>query len=422
MKQKTLVSALEAIDYQNDLFFQELTALVKETRNLSKAEFQKPETMERYAKLANYYTDGKILFVGDAKRFFALWFDMRKATNDLSAVDLISQKNKEDEIHDIVSNKKYLVDGGVDLKTGRLKGDFRYLPCVIGLPQVWFASTTFTDEELAAFILHEIGHHLSFMEYVQRTTIANFALLEITNKWRKASGSSDRRQILITVKDYLRLTDADIRSLEEISSTEGVSVAVMTAYMNRLQSVTGNNIYDLNCFEFLADQYAQRLGAGLALSVGLEKMERLSIFARERSADLGLAVAKYSLMLGISMANPIFFAILVMGLNSALAVYGDTAPAYDRPVNRLRRIRQQMIASLKSDQTPDELKAQLREEIEKFDQAITLGEERESVFRFVLNKLSPISRKRFSQEKLAKELEQMANNDLFLKAYDLKNI
>jgi hypothetical protein len=69
-----------------------------------------------------------------------------------------------------------------------------------------------------------------------------------------------------------------------------------------------------------------------------------------------------------------------------------------------------------------EQQASYADDIATIDEILTFAKDRQQLLGYVRDFLSPIQRRRISQEKLQRELESIANNDLFVKAASLRQL
>jgi hypothetical protein len=197
---------------------------------------------------------------------------------------------------------------------------------------------------------------------------------------------------------------------------------IITSYAKELQSEIGSNVFDINGWEQMADQYAARQGAARAFVTFLDKAYREDGTIKYRNMFTYLFVEAVKLA-GVIL-TPFTFGIstafaALMCMNDSVS---DSDTIYGTLKTRYGRMRDQLVAELKEKDTDDERQKALAQDIQVLDDLLSDFKERQQLLGYVMDFLSPIHRKRISQEKLQRELEQLAHNDLFVRAANLKQL
>ena len=95
---------------------------------------------------------------------------------------------------------------------------------------------------------------------------------------------------------------------------------------------------------------------------------------------------------------------------------------YDTELNRYLRIREDMVSMLKDKKIDTAIGARIRADIKQIDNILKDYNEYKSVVASVLDYIIPSRRRIGIQTEYYRELEKLGNNDLFVSAYDLKQL
>jgi len=161
----------------------------------------------------------------------------------------------------------------VDLEKGKITGaltEYRFT-LNIGTEVM---NGKFTTGELAAIILHEVGHAFTYLEYIVRAITTNQVMEGVAKELAGTNDIKKREAILVSAKQALRLKDLDAASLAACEDNKVVEYTLISSTITEPDSQSGSSIYDENSFEMLADQYAARNGAGRDLVTALDKLHK----------------------------------------------------------------------------------------------------------------------------------------------------
>jgi uncharacterized protein YjfI (DUF2170 family) len=165
----------------------------------------------------------------------------------------------------LVENARNVIKGTVNLKKARVDGVYANLDHTVFLPLTDMLSERFTDEEIVAVLLHEIGHIFVYYEYISRTVTTNTVLAGIAKTMSSTTDPKEIETVLLSAKKVLQLTDLDVKKLVNNSRVDLVEMVVVSSAIEQARSELGSDIYDMNSFEALADNFATRLGCGREL-------------------------------------------------------------------------------------------------------------------------------------------------------------
>lgn len=317
--------------------------------------------------------------------------------------------------------------GAVNLKTGYVSGVFTEIESTIYLPLGLLYDKKFSPEEIAAITLHEIGHVFVYFEFLTRLVTTNQVMAGISRALDKTSTQKEREVILLSAREALRIKNFDIEELSKTTDRRVVEAVLVSNVVRESRSELGSDIYDENSYEYLADQYATRYGAGRYLVTSLDKLYKSSWSMGTRSlpayifiegVKLALLVASIGVtaVVGpVGLITAIYF-VLIPGLADS-----QLDAMYDRPKIRLKRIRNQLVERQKLKDLPAEQHEDIKEDIRLIDDTLKDYNTRVQVLGLLAMHVFGIGKERFDAERLQQELESIAANDLFGRAHDLRN-
>lgn len=324
-----------------------------------------------------------------------------------------------------------LIDGTVSLKESKVTGFFTKLKCWMFLPRDYLLDTTFLDEELAAIVLHEIGHVFTSFEYLDRTVTTNQALGIMLKAMDNTTHSQDKKVIFSKAKDILKLDEDAYKLILGSDDKELVTLVVMNQQIEDCKSELGGSVYDVVSCEYLADQFSARHGAGRYLVTGLDKL-----FSRGMSQTTyiyfsalfaGVQVAAGLIILGGPVLGGALGLMVMLGL-AANAVYtaskSDTDFIYDNSLTRLNRIKHQMVQRLKDSTASSDEKKYIVNYLEEVEPIIRkyAGDNEVKLRNRIAFFFSKKHKYDFEFMSLQKDLEEMGNSNLFIMSEKLKHI
>lgn len=345
--------------------------------------------------------------------------------------------------------------GSVDLKTSKVHGLFARDTAFVKIGWVFLLSDILTDEEVAAMLCHEYGHVFTNFEFIADLATFNHTLRGLVNVTVSKLPTSQKTVIFKEILDNENLSQiVDVKELAKLESPNAVAAWVGEAKLRKIQSEYGLDQYDMTTNEALADQFASRHHFNKALVSGLVKITAIGgedIRAKNnRLAALEKVRVTSAIFAGGSLGTgaigglvgiPVLAGVAIVSgiLAIASAVYGSTLGGFDRRINsthetihdsgitRLRRLKEDMITKIKDPKLPkDEVQDALSciaqvdqylECVKKFE-----GSTLDQVFFNGLFIIEKAFVKRDKQEAIARQLEELMNNDLFVRASELKLI
>lgn len=345
--------------------------------------------------------------------------------------------------------------GSVDLKTSKVNGLFAKETAFISVGWVFLVTNILTDEEVAASLCHEIGHVFTNFEFVADLVTFNHTLRALVNTTVSKIPTTQKTVIFKEILEGEELSQiVEAKELARLESPNAVAAWVGEAKLRKIQSEYGLDQYDMTTNEGLADQFASRHHFNKALVSGLVKIIAIAgedIKAKNiRQAALEKArivsdvfgygamavgvtagLAGIPILVGVAIASSVISAVARIWsftLGGAFTRVNVTQESiHDSGITRLRRLKEDMITKIKDPKLPkDEVQDALSciaqvdrylEGVKKFE-----GSTLDQVFFNGLFIIEKAFVKRDKQEAIARQLEELMNNDLFVRASELKLI
>lgn len=325
----------------------------------------------------------------------------------------------------------------VDLRTGYVEGAPTEYNHVMNLGVGLFGkNNTFrlTSEELAAIILHELGHLVTFYEWGYRQSCTNFLLAAVCETIFAEKDKDARLNFIYKVQEETGHLRGLEKTLSELDDVEKMRAIVYSSEQQRARSDLGENIYDIRSWEALADQYVTRMGKGKALASGLSRLDaaysaetrsRWATFASASLTVIGYLATTWftGLIVGLTVAfAPVFLPLAVVNFiwvqfDFYMTAFSSdpNAKKYDTDMKRIQVIRKELVSRLKS--APDrETKKVVMDEIKMIDVILKDYRQELAMGRAVLSVVTPTGRKQYRQKKTQQLLEELANSELLVSA------
>ena len=334
--------------------------------------------------------------------------------------------------------KKVKTTSTIDLQNAKVTGIFSEPSVPIFMGFMTLMGMKLKAREIVAILAHEIGHCFTAMELAFRTARTN----QIQSSVSKAHANGDQGKYKYDLKITEEVMNLKTGVLDEALETkDGTTALVITMgeieRQNHKDSVMGNTAYDVSSFEALSDNFAARLGLGKELTTGLEKLYR-AYNAPEYSLATRAMIVFYDI---ISFSNLILLARVLAGTakftNPVLSIFyigltfysiysrldgRDQNNVYDNLTTRYKRIKEQIITYIKDNKLPPQDVKRALESIAHIEKMMEEVSEFKGFIPMVFNLIDPASRASLKAKDVQGKLEQLAANDLYIKAAQLRTL
>lgn len=409
---------MEAIQVQSEMLFKELTLAFQRIRD---------EKAFKGKALKDIDVSGIVLKHTGIKLSFTV-----EDTDDMNAYVHIPTVDKNnplvynyfkpylgsDDFDGIIKNKKMdQVLGWVDLAAGRLGGVYSEIEHKAVVLRGMFQSRLLTCEEIAAVMLHEIGHLFTYYEFLGHTLTTNVILHAATQQFFGSDDKIRKVRIVHETCKALKVDIDDVESLIECNDKEVFQTVFVRQKIMHTRSSLGTPVYDLTATEVLADQYATRMGAGRHLATGLDTIMRHYGGGSSYRTSAGHVIATV-----FNVVLFLFMSAITFGLFLLILFINPAMKTYDPPEARIRRIRNEMMVIIKSNKITKERKAEVMDDIKAIDLLLKRVEDKRGLIEMFYTSVLPSGRKQYQQLRFQVDLERLVNNDLFLTHERIKQL
>lgn len=409
----SLQIGLENMQQQGTKFFDELTAALTDYKT---KKIEKHQLVEALTTIIKRHTNITVVITLDPATLKNAWVEVSQF--DAAHVMWPDFYQGIDQWQELMKRPVNGTTGFIDTVKGRVGGIFAEcknpMTITAGLMNM-------PADEIAAIILHEVGHVYTMFYYIGHITISN---LVVTQATREALGTKDlnkRRKVLNQATQYLSIEDmvsvGDLEMSPMWDSESGIETLLLNAYRERHKSITGTDLYDVRSCEQLADQFAVKHGAGLPLAKALGK---ISGGGGGRGGRIFVQIMQILIEIGMTVVTYGIWFILGLIFNSIIP---SVEKDYDDPKYRIRRIAQDMIDRIKRMPLTREDKAKLIGDYEKVMKIETSrqGSTYSLSFR-VAHMISKRTRNVYNQQETQKLIEDLLFNPLYVSHAKLQNL
>lgn len=277
----------------------------------------------------------------------------------------------------------------------------------------------YSPEKMAATYLHEIGHFFTMFEYMVETITTNQVLNAISKELLECNDYGKRLLILNSAEKTVGMTILDKEALSKDENYDSVYSVLFSSKINEMRSSTDTWVYDIKSWEFLADQFAIRHGAGRHLAEAIYDSEKtFSYIKRTKVQVIASAVAIFifnilTIPTGIGILSSIFCLFWDFGLDKR---------DHEEAIPRLNRIKQDLVNGIKNPKLSKEVKESIVFDIECVDKMLSTMEDHRSVMAVFWDFVRPAKRDARKQYEFQMKMEKLAGNSLFVNAAKLSTL
>ena len=339
------------------------------------------------------------------------------------------------EVNDCVNGFK----GTVDLKNYRVSGAFSQVVCGLYVNPKSIKDHDkdgeFTSEELAAIVMHEVGHVFTLYSTVVDMVTGIIPAMLAVNAVTKTEDSEKRKIVLEAYNQRPEvMTKLDVKHL--LGKSKEVQVtAILTNMVYDKRSATQSSVYDEVSSEQAANTFVAKMGAGSYLVSATMKFKGKH-YSKFKKGKFRMFLSDV-ICLAWTMVK-ILFAVLTLKYTSqmlkALLLIIVTCievktvktnafdASYDTLYSHHQRVKEDIIAMMKNPDIPKDVLLKLREQVKEIDEIIDVTSKGISLLGKWFDLFDRSARKRIAQQDIYREIESMLNNDLFVVYRDLQLI
>lgn len=317
-----------------------------------------------------------------------------------------------ESMRNVAKNVKGVALAGIDYKTGKVSGAIASYPIAIDFDESLYDK--FTYMELAAMLLHEVGHVIVSITLAANVVKTEFIVEEAV---KRLTGKRKDEDTFIPVTELNAYLEAP--SKDGTVSDKDVRAILISEEKRKLHSELGTDIYSIRGFEQLADEYATAMGGGKHLVSGLIKIQKIkgnnfranraARFFRTVLADVGGLVGM-GLLVSESINGDSLLAEKGGKTINGIPLQGLLR--YDTFSDRVKLIKQNLIGQLSEFKKGSEEYEETLNSITTIVKAVDSlpREELDDLFRFWL--LSSAGRRFKEENKKNKTMKDLVFNDL----------
>lgn len=312
--------------------------------------------------------------------------------------------------------------GWVDRSSATVGGVFQKAECTVAVTTGLIFSSNYTPDEVAAVILHEIGHIFTYFEMIAYTFSTCFILMDTVNRLTKANSPEEKTKIVKSLKDSANIVISNPDEVTEMSS-DTQTVSIFSDIISQTKSQFGSTIYDKRSWESLADQFSARMGMIVPLASIVDKFNREGDPSSYQSSFIAW-IPQLLKLIGVVFTIIVlpWFGFSLLFLGAILMLFNPFDRVYDKPNERITRIRNELVSLMKNPKTPVEERKRLHNDLIFIDGILKETVDRETLTEKVWLFLSADARDQKKKRELLQDLESISNNNLFASVNLLKSL
>lgn len=398
--------SFESIMKQNTDFLNDLTAAINRFRK--EADFTTPGVKKSHiAQVIKQYTNISVALKVD-NTMGASVYPPYLTSNHV----FLRGTQSATVVTDITKTK---IIGTVDPIKARVGGHFADVVCVMNVGMGLLVPGFMTDEEVAAIVLHELGHVFTCWQFMSTIAYGGLVIGQTINNIFLSDNYQSKKIHIQAAEDLLGIDFTTDFSDWVDTDKENVEIIMNSRLMRHMRSRTMTGLYDVRNCEQLADTFATKHGAAVPLARGLDKIFK-------RYGSYGNPNPFVNLIAQTSLLLKVIMPFSGRSLSRILLTL-DQPKRYDDPVDRIAFVRFHLIDDLKRIPSGDkQMREDIMASIKDVTELLAGIKERKNVFIKIHESFTSNGRSIKQQNDKIKELESLMYNDLFLQSAKFKNL
>lgn len=430
MKKSLLEMSMETIDFQDGTLGKKLELIIDEIKekNDSLSDLNKSNELKKLNStifdemgmlVKIEFQKGVVGAIITPEINLSHIFKNNKEGADVKSMVRLASQHKETSI--------------VDIKNSKIKGLFSKIevPIFLGYKEV-LINTDLATRHIVAVLLHEIGHLFTLFEYSNRVITTNQCLAFVSKSLMDKNNIKEHEYAIRTSSELITGDKNSLSSYEEEKDDRVLVTLFIDRSIDAGKSELGVSSYDYNSSEYLADQFATRHGYGRELIQLYDLLDK-SRYSREsnrhsltwiRLLDMTSFVV-FSTLAMVSL-NPVIASLVVSFYTYKITdsnSYTGKDYTYDNLQTKMKRIREQLIQYLRQIDTGDlNLTQSVLKTLDETKRIIDSTRVYEGFMTKIVLFISKKNRTIKESLLLQRDLEELASNELFVKAAKLSTL
>lgn len=312
--------------------------------------------------------------------------------------------------------------GSVNRADATVGGFYQKVPCTVGITYGMAKTDDLTNEEIVAALLHEVGHIFSYLETLAYTFGTCFTLFDTVKRLEKAKSTEEKVKIFKGVESATGVEISNQDMIVDASDNDTIAISIFSDIYEQTKSEFGASIYDMRSWESLSDQFSSRMGMTVPLATALDKIMRLSgdtSYSTKFQIWSG-TIVRWVVFVLVALINPVLSIFIILEL--LVLLFNPFKAVYDKPGERLERLRQEILQQMKTKNIPAEQRLVLSHNLETITALIKATDDKELYYEKVWLFFSSKSRDQKAKRVLLQDLQSVANNNLFAAANLLQTL
>lgn len=406
-----LIPSIEMIDFQPKDKMERYKEILTELKKVSRKELPDHELVDELSKVTYEFFGLKINFMFTPSYFGPCIMLPQSVKNNPLTMPEYTDFG-ENNIQTLLAESQKVI-AKVNLKKAKVEGYFSTILFTIYYPIELFKGNLLTIEEHTGVLMHEIGHAFTICLASSRTISTNM-ILQYANKAIKNTQSPEEREIVyLNIKNKMNIKSIDEKELSKVKSNSVRDIVLVSNIAKSYRDEIGANIYSMTSCEQLADQFSSRMGCGVHVVTGLNKIYKRYMHISTRSNVMFFFIEFLKVVLLLSFTTIGMFMITMDSTEE---------PTYDRPEVRFKRLKEDLIQKAKQPDIPKELAHEIMNGVANIDEVLKGYKDRYQLVDVIANYIIPSRKAMVSQKEFQRQLEELSSNDLFVSALRLQHL
>lgn len=435
MKLSPLINiSQESILFQNGKFFEELVKLFEIVKKRGYVNDVKDLDNLGLSRIIKKYTNMSINSKFDINCGDLYISVPRLDPNNVLNNTFESQPEHGRSILDnTLSSIRKKLSGTVDIKTGKVGGTFATINTTMFIDPRFFFGIHYeklngehifkgfnhTCEEMAAIVLHEVGHLFTAFEYIVETASTNMALSTASKEFLEIVDTKERIIFIDRLEKSFELKVDDKEALVKENNQLSVYLLFVSCHVNKIRSSTDTYVYDIKSWEFLADQFAIRHGAGRYLAEGFYHFDKYIGVLKTTKEDRMISAVS------VLLINMLLIPVGIGIVTSIFSLFYDfrlPLKVHDEDRDRITRIRNDMMMRLKNPDLSEAIKKSYITDIDRINELLKTMEDTRSLMETFWDYVRPLRKNAREQQVFQQKMEYISSNPIYLSASKLSTL